>query len=47
MKYPIGIQNFGEIRRDGYVYVDKTALVYKIGVNFDSKTRKIDEWKIV
>lgn len=30
MKYPIGIQNFGEIRRDGYVYVDKTALVHKL-----------------
>lgn len=30
MKYPIGIQNFGEIRRDGYVYVDKTALIYKM-----------------
>ena len=30
MKYPIGIQNFGEIRRDGYVYVDKTALAYKM-----------------
>lgn len=30
MKYPIGIQNFGEIRRDGYVYVDKTALMYKM-----------------
>ncbi len=25
MKYPIGIQNFGEVRRDGYAYVDKTA----------------------
>lgn len=30
MKYPIGIQNFGEIRRDGYTYVDKTALMYKM-----------------
>lgn len=30
MKYPIGIQNFGKIRRDGYEYVDKTALVYKM-----------------
>lgn len=30
MKYPIGIQNFGEIRRNGYVYVDKTALMYKM-----------------
>ncbi len=30
MKYPIGIQNFEKIRRDGYVYVDKTALMYKM-----------------
>ena len=30
MKYPIGIQNFGEVRRDGYAYVDKTALMYKM-----------------
>ena len=30
MKYPIGIQNFGEIRRGGYAYVDKTALMYKL-----------------
>ena len=30
MKYPIGIQNFGEVIRNGYVYVDKTALMYKM-----------------
>jgi len=30
MKYPIGIQSFEKIRRDGYVYVDKTALVYQL-----------------
>ena len=30
MKYPIGIQNFGEVRRGGYAYVDKTALMYKL-----------------
>ena len=30
MLYPIGIQDFGNIRRDGYVYVDKTDLVYKM-----------------
>ena len=30
MKYPIGIQNFEKIRREDYVYVDKTALVYKL-----------------
>ena len=28
MKYLIGVQDFGEIRRDGYVYVEKTALAY-------------------
>ncbi|MDR0891144.1 MAG: ATP-binding protein [Mediterranea sp.] len=28
--YPIGIQNFESLRRDGYVYVDKTALVYQL-----------------
>lgn len=30
MLYPIGIQDFENIRRDGYVYVDKTELVYKL-----------------
>ena len=30
MKYPIGIQNFEKIRKDGYAYVDKTALMYKM-----------------
>ena len=30
MKYPIGIQSFETIRKDGYVYVDKTDLVYKL-----------------
>ena len=30
MKYPIGIQNFEKIRKEGYSYVDKTSLVYKL-----------------
>ena len=30
MKYPIGIQSFENIISDGYAYVDKTALVYKL-----------------
>ena len=30
MKYPIGIQSFEQIIEDGYVYVDKTDLVYKL-----------------
>ena len=33
MKYPIGIQSFEVIREDGYVYVDKTALVYDLVKN--------------
>ncbi|WP_300704651.1 ATP-binding protein [Bacteroides sp.] len=28
--YPIGIQNFEKIRKSGYFYVDKTALIYKM-----------------
>ena len=27
-KFPIGIQNFESLINDGYVYVDKTALVW-------------------
>ena len=93
--YPIGIQNFEKIRKEGYFYIDKTALIYrlvktgsyyflsrprrfgkrllistldacfrteihdkhyaqpfqsdkrkifKIGVNFSSKTRNIEKW---
>ena len=30
MKYPIGIQDFEKIRQGGFVYVDKTALVYDL-----------------
>ncbi len=30
MKYPIGIQSFEKIRQDGFVYVDKTDLIYKL-----------------
>ena len=32
-KYPIGIQTFSEIIREGYVYVDKTDLVWQL-VNY-------------
>ena len=44
MKYPIGIQTFETIREDGYVYVDKTALVYRLAhegqVYFLSRPRR-------
>ena len=29
-KYPVGIQTFERIREEGYVYVDKTGLVYRL-----------------
>ena len=30
MKYPIGVQNFESLRKDGYLYIDKTELIYKL-----------------
>ena len=30
MKYPIGIQSFEQVITDGYVYVDKTDLIYSL-----------------
>jgi hypothetical protein len=34
--YPVGIQDFEKLRRNNYLYVDKTALVYKLarGLNY-------------
>ena len=28
--YPIGIQNFEKIRKEGYLYIDKTALIHRL-----------------
>ena len=33
MKYPIGIQNFESLRKDGFLYVDKTRLVYELATD--------------
>ena len=30
MLYPVGIQSFEKIRQGGYVYIDKTSLIYKL-----------------
>ena len=30
MKFPVGVQTFEQIREDGYVYVDKTDLIYRL-----------------
>ena len=31
--YPIGVQNFESLRKDGYFYVDKTALGYLLATS--------------
>ena len=36
LRYPIGIQTFSELVRGGYVYIDKTALIYGM-VHSDGK----------
>ena len=40
MKYPIGIQSFEQIIKDGYVYVDKTALIYDLVTRGKSRPRR-------
>ena len=30
MIYPVGVQNFEKIRKEGYAYVDKTALIHRL-----------------
>ena len=29
-KLPIGIQTFEKLREEGYLYVDKTAMIYRL-----------------
>ena len=33
MRYPIGIQTFSKIREEGFVYVDKTDIIYQLAQN--------------
>ena len=51
MKYPIGIQSFEQLREDGYVYVDKTALVHKLAttgkIYFLSRPRRLGKSLLV
>ena len=51
MKYPIGIQDFAKIIEDGYVYVDKTDLVYKLvtggNIYFLSRPRRFGKSLLV
>ena len=47
MKYPIGIQTFEQIIRQGFVYVDKTDMVYSLAtegkVYFLSRPRRFEK----
>ena len=51
MKYPIGIQSFDRIIEDGYVYVDKTALIYDLthegSIYFLSRPRRFGKSLLV
>ena len=51
MKYPIGIQSFDRIRNEGYVYVDKTALIYQLvttgSIYFLSRPRRFGKSLLV
>ena len=51
MKYPIGIQSFDRIIEDGYVYVDKTELVYRLAhegsIYFLSRPRRFGKSLLV
>ena len=51
MKYPIGIQSFDRLREDGFVYVDKTALVYNLvqtgSIYFLSRPRRFGKSLLV
>ena len=51
MKYPIGIQDFEKIIKGNYVYVDKTALIYKLvtegSIYFLSRPRRFGKSLLV
>ncbi|MDE7160618.1 MAG: ATP-binding protein [Muribaculaceae bacterium] len=44
IKYPVGIQNFSKLREGGYMYVDKTRIIYELirnsGYYFLSRPRR-------
>ena len=51
MKYPIGIQSFDQIIEDGYVYIDKTDMVYSLAhegkIYFLSRPRRFGKSLLV
>ena len=51
MKYPIGLQSFDQLIEDGYVYVDKTDMVYSLAtegkIYFLSRPRRFGKSLLV
>ena len=51
MKYPIGVQSFEKIREDGFAYVDKTDLIYRLthegNIYFLSRPRRFGKSLLV
>ena len=51
MKYPIGIQSFERVINEGYVYVDKTDLIYSLvkdgSIYFLSRPRRFGKSLLV
>ena len=51
MKYPIGVQSFEQIREDGFAYVDKTDLIYRLthegNIYFLSRPRRFGKSLLV
>lgn len=51
MKYPIGIQSFDKIINEGYLYIDKTELIYDLvhngNIYFLSRPRRFGKSLLV
>ena len=51
MKYPIGIQSFDQIINEGFVYIDKTDMVYSLAnegkIYFLSRPRRFGKSLLV
>ena len=46
IKYPIGIQSFEQIINDGYLYVDKTALIHELVTTGKIYFLSREHWKM-
>ena len=51
-RYPVGRQNFAELRKNGYLYIDKTDLIYRLThadakYNFLSRPRRFGKSLLV